>query len=106
MARRVHRHTTMNELVLRRAILGAIAATFPVGAGVVACGGSGGPGDAGNDVGNDVPCLCCNLPPPQDYTVTYDVCSALDAGLDGAADAEAGAVEAGAVCYSSCYEAC
>jgi len=91
---------TMNQLALRHAILGAIAAT--------ACGGTGTPSDGGSDVATDA-CLtmCCNLPPPQDYMVTYDVCSivASDAGHDASTDAGEDSGDAG-VCYTSCVEAC
>ncbi len=99
----------MHERIIRRAILGAIATAMPIGAGVVACGGTGG-SDAGGDADNDAPCttMCCDLPPPYEYTVTYDVCQVVtDASVDaddGAADASADA--ATSVCYTSCYQAC
>jgi hypothetical protein len=100
----------MNELLLRRAILGAVAAALPISASLVACGGTSSPTDGGGDdaSNNDVWCPCCGLPPPQEYTVTYDVCSVYppDAGLDASADANADADAAATVCYSSCYQAC
>jgi len=101
----------MNERVLRRAILGAIAAALPVGGSVVACGGGGG-SDGGGDANDDAPCICCGLPPPVDYTVTYTLCASTDAGVDADDAADAGVDDAAVadaaanVCYDSCFSAC
>ena len=98
----------MNERVLHRAILGAIAAALPVGGGVVACGDAGS-SDGGSDANDEVPCICCGLPPPVDYTVTYTLCAPTDADAPDADDAGTDAAVADAaanVCYDSCFSAC
>ena len=95
----------MNERILGRVIMGAIAATLPMGGGITACGGGSGGSDGGDATDNDAPCFCCDLPPPQMYTVTYDVCPPLD--MDAASDAaDAGEDGGGGVCYTNCNQAC
>ena len=89
----------MNEPTLRSAILGAIAATVPVVVTASACGSH-----------NTCQTMCCDLPPGQQYTVTYTACPppVLDAGGDAedAADASDATDAAVSVCYSDCYSAC
>jgi hypothetical protein len=112
------------ERFLRRRILGVVAATVPLAGAAAACGS--------ND--NNCGTMCCTLPAPQQFTVTYVPCPILvpDAGDDAATDAAADADDASAdaaaadastdaaddaadgadeaavppVCYTSCDEAC
>jgi hypothetical protein len=101
----------MDEPTLRHHILGALAATLPL-ATIAACGNNN----------NNCQSMCCNLPPAQQYTVTYAVCPQVvfDAGSDASDDASGDASDDAAPtdggsdadagmqtqCYSSCYEAC
>ncbi len=100
---------SLYEWSLRRRILGIVAATAPLAIAAAACGSSN---------NNNCQTMCCNLPAPQQYTVTYDVCPPVDvdaASDDGSAVADAdvdaadGGDEAAApppACYSACYQAC
>ena len=99
----------MNEPILRSAILGAIAASVPVAVTASGCGNNN----------NSCQTMCCNLPPAQQYTVTYAQCPApvLDAGSDAedagdagraadAGDAGNGSDAAVTACYGDCSYAC
>jgi hypothetical protein len=108
------------EHLLRRNILGIIAAAVPVAAFANGCGGTNGDGDAGGDVCNS--CFCGNpLPPGPTFDVTYTVCppfdpdaATVDAATDDAGDASddangaPDAVDEGPpqACYTDCYSAC
>ena len=112
----------MNEHVLRRNLLGIIAAVVPVAAFGSACGGSNDGSDAGDGGGGDVcnSCFCGNpLPPGPTFDVTYTVCppfdpdaaTTSDAAIDDADIGDAGDAsveDAGPppVCYTSCMQAC
>lgn len=101
------------ESSLRRRILGILAATAPLAAAVAACGSNN---------NNDCKSMCCNLPPPQTYTVTYTECPpiVLDASddadaiaSDAASDTDAGdagdggdAAPPAPQCFYDCQSAC